>query len=344
MTYTKHLLVIRLSAMGDVAMTVPVLRVLSQSYPDLKITVLSRAFLKPLFEDIPNVNFYAADVYGKHKGVLGLYRLAKELKALGVNAGADMHNVTRTKILGFYLKLLGVSKFSKIDKGRAEKKALVKTDIKNAKQLKSTLDRYITVLNNLDLTIDLKEHQFPTNKPLSKKLIDIVGEKQNKWLGIAPFAQYESKSYPLDLIEQVIISLTKKGYRVLLFGGGDKEVTLLNKIASKYPNTINVAGTIKLKDELSLISHLDTMLAMDSANAHLAAMQGVSVITLWGATHPFAGFMPFNQPFENALLPDLDKYPKLPCSIYGNKSCMGYEDAMRSISPEKVVNTILAKL
>jgi ADP-heptose:LPS heptosyltransferase len=330
--------------MGDVAMTVPVLRVLSQSYPDLKITVLSRAFLKPLFEDIPNVNFYAADVYGKHKGVLGLYRLAKELKAQHVDAVADFHNVTRSKILRFYLKWLGVSKLSKIDKGRVEKKTLIKTDIKNTKQLKSTFERYTTVLNHLDFTIDLKKHQFPAKKPLSNKLLDIVGQKKTKWIGIAPFAQYASKSYPLDLIEQVIESLTKKGYQLLLFGGGDKEISLLHKIAQKHPKTINVAGIIKLKDELILISHLDIMLAMDSANAHLAAMQGIPVVTLWGATHPYAGFMPFNQPFENALLPDLDKYPKLPCSIYGNKICTGYEDAMRSISSDKVVSTLLAKL
>jgi ADP-heptose:LPS heptosyltransferase len=330
--------------MGDVAMTVPVLRVLSQNYPNLKITVLSRAFLKPLFEDIPNVNFYAADVYGKHKGVLGLYHLAKELKALHIDAVADFHNVTRSKILRFYLKLLGVSKLNKIDKGRAEKKALVKVAIKNAKQLKSTFERYIAVLSKLNLKVNLKKHQFPIKKTLSNKLIDIVGQKQTKWIGIAPFAQYESKSYPLDLIEQVIESLTKKGYQILLFGGGDKEVSLLDEIASKHLNTINVAGTIKLKDELTLISHLDIMLAMDSANAHLAAMQGIPVITLWGATHPYAGFMPFNQPFENALLPDLDKYPKLPCSIYGNKVCSGYETAMRSISPDKIASTILAKL
>ena len=82
------------------------------------------------------------------------------------------------------------------------------------------------------------------------------------------------------------------------------------------------------------------MVSMDSANSHLAVMQNVKTITLWGITHPYAGFAPFNQPEKNMLLPDLEKYPNIPCSIYGNIVCDGYEDVMRSISPEKVVQKI----
>ncbi len=68
----KHILVLRFSAMGDVAMTVPVLRALTTQYPELKITVVTRAFFKPFFQDLKNVSVYTADFKGKHKGVLGL--------------------------------------------------------------------------------------------------------------------------------------------------------------------------------------------------------------------------------------------------------------------------------
>ena len=86
------------------------------------------------------------------------------------------------------------------------------------------------------------------------------------------------------------------------------------------------------------------MLSMDSGNAHIAAMLGVKVITLWGATHPYAGFSPFNQPFENALVSDRNQFPKLPTSVYGNKKIEGYENAMRTISPEKIVLSIQSQL
>jgi ADP-heptose:LPS heptosyltransferase len=79
---------------------------------------------------------------------------------------------------------------------------------------------------------------------------------------------------------------------------------------------------------------------MDSGNAHIAAMLGVQVITLWGATHPYAGFVPFNQPISNSLVSDREKYPLLPTSVYGNKKVAGYEDAMRTISPDMVVNKV----
>ena len=79
---------------------------------------------------------------------------------------------------------------------------------------------------------------------------------------------------------------------------------------------------------------------MDSGNSHIAAMLGIKVVTLWGATHPFAGFKPFNQPMENCLVSDRTKYPLLPTSVYGNKIVPGYEDVMRSISVEKVVSSI----
>jgi hypothetical protein len=68
-------------------------------------------------------------------------------------------------------------------------------------------------------------------------------------------------------------------------------------------------------------------------------MFGVKTVTIWGITHPFAGFAPFQQQ-HNCLLPDLKRYPNIPCSIYGNKVCEGYEDVMRSISVNQIVECI----
>ena len=129
-------------------------------------------------------------------------------------------------------------------------------------------------------------------------------------------------------------------YKILLFGGGKKEIELLDSLSKDKENVIVVAGKLKFEQELQLISNLDVMLSMDSGNAHIAAMLGVKVITLWGATHPFTGFSPFNQPLENALVSDRNLFPKLPTSVYGNKKVEGYEDAMRTISLQSVVEKI----
>ena len=102
-----------------------------------------------------------------------------------------------------------------------------------------------------------------------------------------------------------------------------------------------MAGKLKLQQEIQLISNLDVMLSMDSGNAHSVVLLSAKVITLWGATHPYAGFSPFNQPKENELVSDRNQFPKIPTSVYGNKKVAGYQEAIRTIPVETIVNAIV---
>jgi len=330
----KHILVIRLSAMGDVAMCVPVLRAFTLQHPKVKLTVLTRPFFKPFFQDLENVTVFAADLKGKHKGIIGLFKLSRELKHLGINQVADLHNVLRTKILKFFF--FGKT-FKQIDKGRNDKKALVSGKL--FQQLKTTHERYADVFRNLGYTLALSNLTFPKQLKLKDSTQTLL-EKDNKhWIGIAPFAQYQSKMYPLDLLERVIQELSKTN-KVILFGGGPEEIKTLNSFQNKYNNVINLAGKLTLTEELQVISNLDVMLSMDSGNAHIAAMLGKKVITIWNVTHPFAGFSPFNQPQSHNILANREQFPLIPTSIYGNKYPEHYKEASRTIAPETVIKKI----
>lgn len=326
-------------------MTVPVIKAFAHQNPDVKITFVSRPFFKPFFDGIPNLNFFAVDVKNRHKGFLGLLRLFSDLKQLDVDAVADLHNVLRSQIIRNLFALSG-KKVAFTDKGRAGKKALTRSKNKVFKSLKMMVERHVETFQKLGFSIDLSSRSFGTKFAekgvLSQNILNISGEKSNlKWIGIAPFAQYESKVYPQDLMQIVIDELAKNSEnKIFLFGGGNKEIEILNAFAKDKQNVINAAGKISLQEELQLISNLDIMLSMDSGNAHIAAMLGVKTITLWGATHPYAGFSPFNQPLENCLVSDRKQYPLLPTSVYGNKKVEGYEDAMRSISTETVVEKV----
>lgn len=340
----KHLLLIRLSALGDVAMCVPVLRVLCATYPHLRLTVLSKPFHKPLFDELPNVNFYPAEVKEKHKGFTGLLKLASTLKKEGIDGVADLHNVLRSKVIGTYFKLKGVP-VAKIDKGRAEKKALTREKNKIFKPLTTTIERYADVFEELGFPIDLEQHQFPIKKEIPEKVIPLFDSTFKKHLGIAPFAAHQGKMYPLGLLEQVIAKLdAERETQIFLLGGGKHEKALLNTLAQKYTTTTNLAGTLSFELELAVISNLDAMLAMDSGNAHLAAIYGVPTITIWGVTHPYAGFYPFGQPLENALLADRNQFPLIPTSVYGNKLPKGYEKVMKTISPQQIFDRLLKVL
>ena len=337
--HPKHLLIMRLSAIGDVAMTVPVVLALRQQYPKLKITIVSRPLFKSFFAFIPDIHFYAADVENSQTGIRGLYKLYKDLSVLGIDAFADLHNVLRSKVIATFFKWNKTPVIS-LNKDRTQRKKLTGLKPKILSPMKSMIDRHAEVCKKLHLPIDLSEIKLIDSQPMSTEIERITGKKNSKWIGIAPFATYETKMYPLSLMKEVIQLLLQDEVKIFLFGGGKNEVEQLKSMASVSSNCVNIAGTLTFQQELDLISNLDLMLSMDSGNGHMAAMFGVSVITMWGNTHPFAGFVPFRQPIENSLLPDMEKYPFLPTSVYGNKIVPGYTDCMKTIQPEVVVKKI----
>lgn len=331
--------------MGDVAMTIPVLVHALETYPKLKITVLTKPFFAPLFEHIEGINVIQAEVKTKHKGISGLWILARKLHKLDFDSIADLHNVLRSRILCGFLKIFGHEYF-RIDKGRAEKKTLTRANNKIFKPLKSTHQRYADVFKKLKLPLDKKFKLKRTQLPLSSEMKSTLNLDSSKnWIGIAPFAAHSPKQYPLKLMKKVISKLNEENdVQILLFGGGKKEVEKLEALAENFKNCETIAGRFSFPEELQLISNLDLMLSMDSGNGHLAALYGVNVVTIWGATHPYAGFAPFGQTEDQQLLPNIEKYPLLPTSIYGNKKVKGYKKVMHDITPEDVFQKVKSNL
>ena len=277
-----HILVIRLSAMGDVAMTVPVILGFCKKYPSVKITVLTKPFMAPIFSDIANVSVFNADVKGKHKGITGIWRLYKELAHLQIHLVADLHHFLRSTILKQFFRLKAIP-FIQIDKGRAEKKKLIDPKLE---PLKSTFKRYLEVFEKLGYSISVDEMVEMPKKSFPKDFIHLKDNKEQVLVGIAPFAAFKGKMYPLNLMKEVVNELNNTNkYKIVLFG--------------------------------------------------------VPTVTLWGVTHPFAGFSPFGQSKDNALLADSVEYPLIPTSIYGNKFPVGYENVMGTIKPSKVVQKII---
>jgi ADP-heptose:LPS heptosyltransferase len=331
--FEKHLLIIRLSAMGDVAMLVPVVHAFAKANPEVKIAFLTKAFHKPIVAAIPEVTCITAEVQGRHKGILGLWKLSRQLKASGITHVADMHQVMRSKILRFFLRLPSAS----LDKGRKAKKLQTAGNVKILSPLKTTIQRYQEVLERLGFPKLIPESLSRPNA--SQNVQSFVQNSTRKWLGIAPFAAHLGKQYPADLMKVVIQELTKaETYDLFLFGA-PTEVDALKKLAVGCKQVSIVAGQLSFEDQLNFIGQLDGMLSMDSGNAHLAAMYGVPTLTLWGVTHPSIGFAPFGQK-ENTLISDRNKYPGIPTSVYGNVVPAGYEDVMQTIHPDAVIQKI----
>ena len=330
----KKLLIIRFSALGDIAMTVPVVHDLAMQYPDLDITMLSRPMAEPLFEKLPNnVHFIAADLNGRHKGLLGLCRLWRDAHLNDFDYIADFHDVLRT----WWLRTEGClrrKKVAKIDKGRKGKKGLTHQKNKVFEQQTTSFKRYAKVLEQLG---------FPTKPQFVKLDYSAFCETQKApsetWVGIAPFAKHEAKVYPKDKMEQVIKALSQRRNTIIfLFGGGEEEKQQIAEICAKYPHVKAAQSQQGLRGELALMGQLDVMLSMDSANMHLASLVGTPVVSVWGGTHPYAGFLGWNQKSENCVQLNL---PCRPCSVYGNKPCFrGDYACLKGIAPEQIIEKL----
>ena len=389
--------------MGDVAMTVPVVKSLAQQYPDLRITVLSKPFARTLFDGLaPNVSFMGADIKGEYHGIKGLNALYRRLTAKNFTAIADLHSILRSSYLRMRFNF-DRYRVAHIDKHRAMRRALTATNNKQLVQLPTPFEGYADVLAQLGYPVninftsifppeggDLKliapfingkskgeeekklserekaireetacegaetkalsegaEGKREEEKVLSEKEEEEVKAESlkprgEKWIGIAPFAAHKGKIYPLEKMERVIELLLERepNCRIFLFGGGAEERELLTQWESRHDRcTCALLGS--LYNELVLMSHLDTMVSMDSANMHLASLTGTRVVSVWGATHPFAGFMGWNQSPADAVQTTL---PCRPCSIFGNKPCLhGDYPCLNSITPDEIVERVLKR-
>lgn len=336
-------LVIRLSALGDVAMTVPVITSLADAYPDADITVLSRPFMRPLFAQAPdNVRFRGVEV-DRYKGLCGLYKLYRELqKESRYDMVADLHDVLRSKVLRTFFRISGV-KAAHIDKGRKEKRALTSIRHKQFRPLATSFARYEAVFAELGLPVKSRFRSiYGTGKGDVALFQTVTGriDDGRHLIGIAPFAAHRGKILPANTLARLINDAAAHAdWRIFLFGGGKAEAEMLERLSEGRPNVMSVAGKLKFEGELALMSHLEAMVSMDSANMHLASLTGTPVVSVWGATHPYAGFMGWGQSAAHAV--QTVGLPCRPCSIYGNNPCeRGDYACLTSITSRSIIQKI----
>ena len=320
----------RFSSLGDVAMTVPVIKQLLIAYPSVKVVFVSSASYASLFTGMDRVHFVGADLKGRHAGVVGLWKLMQACRRkTHPHAVADLHSVLRTWVLLFFFKLFGLPTAS-IQKGRFEKWRLTRKRNKIKHQLPSTFERYQGVFEKLGYPFEVKPGQLVSRASLHTQKIQI---------GIAPFAKHKGKMLPLETTKKTIMLLQLEfNCSIALFGAPGEEASILRGWANELPNIVCYAGVGDLQSELETLSQLDIFISMDSANMHLASIVAVPVISIWGATHPYAGFLGWGQSTSTAVLSDLTCQP---CSVFGNKTCYrGDWACLKSIQPHQIVERV----
>lgn len=305
-------------------MTAPVFREFLEQNPDVEIIMVSRQNFQDLFAGIPNVIFKGINL-DDYKGFFGLNRLANELiKEFKPDLIANLHDVIRTKVLDKIYIRKGLKVF-KINKGKEEKERLTDVWNLNKVQLRKTVERYADVFREMGFKVELSHQLRPA--PINKSGI-----------GFAPFAQHQGKMLPLEKSYELARILAQK-HKVYFFGGGKKETETLEKWEREIPNTYSLSGKLSLAEELNKISELELMISMDSANMHLASLMGTRCISVWGSTHPYAGFLGFGQSEDDVV--QIEDLTCRPCSVFGDKECFrGDWACLEELDVQKIVKKI----
>lgn len=346
-TESRNVLVTRFSALGDVAMTLPVIYDACAANPGMRFVVLTKPLPAKMFlHTPPNLTVVPVDT-ARYPGVMGMRRLLDEMIAgHDIDTIVDLHNVLRTKMLRFWGQMRGL-RTAAVDKGRRARRALTRRRNKEMVPLTPMAQRYRDVFDALHINVtDSFSSLFPSHRGKPERFAAVTPPKQpgEHWIAIAPFAAHRGKVYDLAHMLKVVDALSARpDTRIFIFGAGNDEAILIDTMAKGHPNVVSMAAAkIGLQAEIALMSHCDVMLAMDSANMHLAALAGIPVVSIWGATHPYTGFYGFRQDPANAV--QLDMVCR-PCSIFGNKPCArGDWFCLNGIPPQTVVNRVEALL
>ena len=334
MPKSDRILVVRLSAMGDVAMTVHAVAALRRAYPDVAITMLTRRAWIPFFRDVERVDFLTLEGANGEKGIARVFQLASEAAASGVTHVADLHDVLRTKLLRALLRLRGC-RVAKIDKEKALKERATRPTDKDLTPLRHSVERYADVLSKVGYPIEL-----PQVERYERALPAPFGERsEGRWIGIAPFSKQEGKTYPAPLREQLVGLAAEEFDRVFIFSGGGAEREFAGAMESRHPNVTAVFGRIRLDEEVDLMANLDAMVSMDSSAMHMASLVGTPTVSVWGATHPATGFYGWGSSSENRLQLNL---PCRPCSVYGEKACQFGDYRCMRVAPERIIERLRA--
>ena len=329
------ILIVCFSSVSNVACIVPQLFGLVRRYPEHEFTVLSRNFLEPLFSSLP-VRFEGADIRKEDYGLAGAFRIYRRLVNKGYDVVIDMQGHWRSHIITSLLKAKGSKRYV-ISSERGALRKLVSKGAAASNPIKTIFERQADVWKKVGLQTDDSFVMLPPASEDKRKLVhDMYGEKRGAWIGIAPLSSSKGKELPFKKMKSIISHFdAKPDTTIFLFGAGEFEKEMLSDWQSMYNNVHAVYTRLKLDEELALMGELDVMLSLDSANVHLASLAGIPVVSVWGATHPYAGFMGWGQHPDNAVQTDL---PCRPCSIYGNKPCLrGDCLCMKNIPPEEIV-------
>jgi heptosyltransferase-2 len=317
----QKILIVRLSSLGDILLTTPVIRSLKRIDPNIQIDFLVRDEYEDVLVNNPNIsNLFTI------KRNESASRIKAILSQNNYDLVVDLQNNLRSRNL---ISGLNCEKV-KFQKHRLKKFILVKLKINMLKEAPPIPVRYASAIQGLKLDdegLDL----FTNNKP-SGSLTGL-----NNLIGICPGSRHFTKMWPKEYYIELGKILTHHGFHIVLFGGkSDKQIC--NEISSVISNSINLCNDDNILQTASDMKMCTAIVCNDSGLMHTAAAVKVPVVAIFGSTVREFGFSPYNC---NNLILENKSLSCRPCSHIGRSSCpKKHFKCMKDISPQMVYNNL----
>ena len=318
----KKILVIRLSSLGDVLLTTPILRTLKQKYPDSTINFL----IKRDYADAVKYNPFVSKLFIYDKK--NVRQLISEFKSVNFDFVVDLQNNFRSRKVTRALKL----KTYKYSKPTIRKFLLVKFKINLLKNSKSVVQMYAEAIDDWHLDSYQLELFYPDEK--NKEL------ENNNYIGFCPGSKHFTKRWPAEYFIELGTELVQHGFKILIFGGKDDK-DLCNEISGKIDGGINLQNNDDILRIAADMKQCKAVITNDSGLMHTASAVGVPVISIFGSSVKEFGFVPIGD--KNIILENNQLICR-PCSHIGRSECpKKHFKCMKEITPQNV-NDQLQKL
>lgn len=310
----KRILIIRLSSLGDVLLTTPVIRSLKKGYPQLSIDFLIKSNFADAIRLNPNIN--KTIIYDDSPELLG------QLKDNNYDLVIDLHNNFRSKKI---VKQLGLPAF-KFVKPNFEKFILVHFKINLLKNIKPITHHYAEVIPNLELDGNGLELFIPDS--IKSKL-----EEFENVIGLCPGAFHYTKRWPIEFYAEFGNRLVEDGYKIAILGG-QSERDICNNLQKMIPNSFDLSNNNELFQTAVHMKNCKAIICNDSGLMHTAAAMGIPLISIFGSTVKEFGFAPYG--VQNMVVENHNLNCR-PCTHIGRSKCpKKHFKCMNEITPRLV--------
>ncbi|MEJ5261192.1 MAG: glycosyltransferase family 9 protein [Ignavibacterium sp.] len=319
----NKVLIIRLSSLGDILLTTPLIRALKKINPQLEIDFLLRQEYKDVLSLNPNLH----ELFFFTRNDFENLKILNHLREKNYNLIIDLQNNLRSR--GITSKLKGEK--VRFDKKSFQKILLVKTKINLLRNEPPIPVRYAKVIEGL--TLDNFGLELFTDKTPSA-----VIQNKNNLIGLCPGARHFTKRWPVEYYIQLGKYLIQNNFDVVLFGGKiDSEIC--KKINQEIPEVVNLQNDDDILQTAADMKLCKAIVCNDSGLMHTAAAVGVKVLTIFGSSIKEFGFAPYN---AKSLLIENNSLSCRPCSHIGRENCPEKHFAcMKEIKPEFVFNELI---